>query len=1623
NQFEYLPSSGTLNEINELSLNLKFDKKYEINTSPVLVSKSLEGIILNYQDAERFAVRNLPSIASDTTYNWVVPGADYIKLGVGSEGIFRVYGSDIQNLGINLNEIIPANIQLIQRGNQVPFYLKLAQQNTFGLSDYIEFVGVPNFTPNELYRQNSGEFDYYWDRFDKYTDTTVYWLTFTGGSGLQVPLQNGNTGTTIDTLEYHSSKFHFENNSWFILPGTITNLEQPFYRGLKSWVWDGFSVQTRTYRNLTVRDVVPEKTFNFSAKVVSAALSVQANSHIVTLAVNNANLTRDSIIMPRYTSGVLTGTESTNVLTEGLNTVYVRNHANAAEINVCYTDWIDAIYPRYNNLRFGSLVMYFTETPVKQLKTIKLTSASDSTIVWKKSDSYTKIFTSSSQNSAYFNDSTDNNTVYYVAKDSAVLKPVIYYTKKMKNLRAAENQADLIIISHKYLMEGVSVYANATAQNTGLNVKIIDVDDIYDEFNYGFFSPEPIRDFLRMTHSNWQSPLPEYLYLIGAANYDYQLGKYKANTGFPKKLNLVPSYGAPVSDVFFSVWDTTGVYIPQFKTGRLPAKNSDEILYYLSKVNKYRTENFDDFNKAVILFSGGLTNDPLQIQQFKSVHDNVNSQLFLSQPYNFDSKHFYKTLDPITNFGPYTSEEITERIQRGGLFISYVGHSGTQTWDNSITDILQLRNSRNKSSLITDFGCSTTRFAEPDFTSFGELFVTSQSGQALGYIGNSSVGFSSTATTAPFEFYNTILNDSIGNPASALHKTKLNMIQKYGFSDVIKIFLLCNTYIGDPTIELKVPKKPNLVVRASDLSLSNFPVTNAIDSVELKFKVRNFGTTIESNFSVSIKSENNQTLIVDTLFSKIITGFEDSVLVKLPVKNYPGEHRVRIEVNPERTIEEYYYDDNLLNYSFFVSNIAVQNPLKYLNQSSVDSLLVFVNPGVKPEEEKLTLEFSNNPGFSNIIRREQAFSTFFTSLKLDFLEENKRFWFRIKNFSDDTFSEGRSFLKTGKNGYKINDNFSFAGLQSNNIAIQNDGVKLQGDTIPIFVMSAGAYDGFSAVIAVNNINYVLENTLGGHHVSVFNSADWSFKFARYFNFAASGPTGTESYKAMLDSLTENDILVVAVSDNGRITDAQLTARIKTFGSVKVDSMNGSFRSSWAMIGRKGAAPGSILEGFSRPFNGRVTLEDTVFNFATSGFIMTDAIGPSNNWQEIQIVKNEEVPGQIKATLFGGNSISGNFEDLGEIDISTGTNSLNILNQRAFNYSKIKFDLIQGAAENSPVVNSVSVNYSELPDIGLNYQSISSINDTLKIKEDLSIPFTVSNGGMSSATNFRVLVELRDPNDSATVIFNQDNISISALNRRDFVVTGKVGNKSGNYTLIFRVDPDNRINEATKDNNNYSLRFFGTNDSIAPEVKLTIDGNEIYSGDFISATPLIKVELYDDTDLSITDTTAIRIRLNEVPVFFSSPEVTYSFNQSNPKVVVEYKPKLSDGEYFLRVSGVNAFGIPADTSGLNKYFSVMNEPRILNVYNFPNPFKDDTYFTFRLSQIPDELKINIYTIAGRKIRTIDVPVNSTSYDFNKIYWDGRDEDGDQLANGVYIYRVIMKKGDKVERITEKLAIVR
>ena len=106
-------------------------------------------------------------------------------------------------------------------------------------------------------------------------------------------------------------------------------------------------------------------------------------------------------------------------------------------------------------------------------------------------------------------------------------------------------------------------------------------------------------------------------------------------------------------------------------------------------------------------------------------------------------------------------------------------------------------------------------------------------------------------------------------------------------------------------------------------------------------------------------------------------------------------------------------------------------------------------------------------------------------------------------------------------------------------------------------------------------------------------------------------------------------------------------------------------------------------------------------------------------------------------------------------------------------------------------------------------------------------------------------------------------------------------------------------------------------------------------------------------------------------------------------------------------------------------NVTDQYKILQMFNYPDPFGADTWFTFVITgnTPPEELTIRIYTVAGRKIREIKVSAGALQIGFNRVYWDGRDAQGDEVANGYYLYQVQITGGGKSFTATSKLARVR
>lgn len=253
------------------------------------------------------------------------------------------------------------------------------------------------------------------------------------------------------------------------------------------------------------------------------------------------------------------------------------------------------------------------------------------------------------------------------------------------------------------------------------------------------------------------------------------------------------------------------------------------------------------------------------------------------------------------------------------------------------------------------------------------------------------------------------------------------------------------------------------------------------------------------------------------------------------------------------------------------------------------------------------------------------------------------------------------------------------------------------------------------------------------------------------------------------------------------------------------------------------------------------------------------------------------------------------------------------------------------------------------------------------------------------------------------------------------------NTPGNQRLLIDVNPANAQPELYHFNNTAVREFYVSRDIRNPLLDVTFDGLRILDGDLVSPKPAIAVTLRDENRfLAMSDTGTFSLKLTYPdgsvrPVFLSDPAVQFFPAQSGdlPKknfARLEWRPVFTeDGDYRLQVNGRDASGNPSGALDYAINFKVITKSSISHLLNYPNPFSTSTCFVYTMTgaETPSHFKIQIMTVSGRVVREITEaefgPLLAGTHTGNYC-WDGRDEYGDQLANGVYLYRVVAKKAD-------------
>jgi hypothetical protein len=245
------------------------------------------------------------------------------------------------------------------------------------------------------------------------------------------------------------------------------------------------------------------------------------------------------------------------------------------------------------------------------------------------------------------------------------------------------------------------------------------------------------------------------------------------------------------------------------------------------------------------------------------------------------------------------------------------------------------------------------------------------------------------------------------------------------------------------------------------------------------------------------------------------------------------------------------------------------------------------------------------------------------------------------------------------------------------------------------------------------------------------------------------------------------------------------------------------------------------------------------------------------------------------------------------------------------------------------------------------------------------------------------------------------------------------NLLGDNRLTVFINPNAQA-EQNYENNVLEMNISVRPDKVNPVLNVAFDGVHIADGDLVSAQPTISVSLKDDNQHFIRrDTLGLEMLLSACDtctaqrLSFAGENVKWFANENN-NFRIEYRPEraLPDGEYLLKIDAEDVSGNKAGPKPYSVRFKVVNKPSFTNFYPYPNPFSSSMRFVFTLTgtSVPDEVLIRIMTVTGKVVREIsrnELGHIKIGNNISEFAWDGRDQFGDQLANGVYLYKVYIR----------------
>lgn len=875
---------------------------------------------------------------------WIDYSKTYYKFKVAANGLYHISQAALNNLG--LSNIPAEQFQLWRNGQQVSIYTSTST-GPLPANGFIEFWGLMNDgkPDTKLYINPDYQMS---DHFSLQTDTAAYFLTVnpSGNSLRYTDNPNNTAGNTLTPEPYFMNVLgnYFKTQ---ISPGFAaivgTYVYSSSYDIGEGWVSSDIYPATpfsAGFNNINLYNGGP----GFSLKFAAAGSA--DNIRNIRVKIFNSIVDDETMSSFSYTRKNLTNlpisllSDPNNIQVNFINT----STEPTDRMNVSFDE---ITYP--SKFIFNNLPNFYFQLPA---------SAKGNYLVIDQFNYGTvaPVLFDLNSGKRYLGDISTPGKVRFVlppstdtlrrfqlsSEDPGQIKNVTNFEKRnFINYGATANQGNYLIISNPLLYTSTSGANNVdlyrqyrgSAAGGGYNAKLIDINELVDQFAYGIKKhPSAIKDFVQFATNSF-SIKPRYLFLIGKG---IQYDEYCINQTsiYADKLNLVPTFGAPASDI--ELVSPYGSLVPGIPVGRLSAVSGDEVGSYLEKLKEYeleeksttQTEANKLWMKKVVNIVGGKDSSENDLfgyymNNYKAI---VEDTLFGANVETF-SKSSSAAVQQIS------SQRINDLFSSGINLLAYFGHSSANLLEFNLSDPTEYNN-QGKYPFFIVSGCTagnnyiydTLRILQNSL-SISENFVLSKERGSIGFLASSHLGIPPYLNNYNVQLFNQISNINYGNSIGNDMQTS---IRNLGGSDP-NIFTPNNYFTrmhleelalhGDPALTINPQPKPDYVIEDKDVVLDPQFISVSENSFTLKATAYNIGRAINDSITFEVKRTYPDGT-TSTILRKRIEAiyYSDSINISIPIiaTRDKGDNKITVTIDADNNVNESSESNNSITKDFFI---------------------------------------------------------------------------------------------------------------------------------------------------------------------------------------------------------------------------------------------------------------------------------------------------------------------------------------------------------------------------------------------------------------------------------------------------------------------------------------------------------------------------------------------------------------------------------------------------------------------------------------------------------------------------------------------------------------------------------